>query len=454
MSISIPFPATVRRGRALLALLILLGCQSLGAAEPLIAEARGLVEQGQAAQAHALLAGHEDTHAGDPEFDYWLGLAAVRSGQPSLALFPLERVLSREPLNAAARIELLGAYMQLGQRENAIRELERLERLDPPARAREAMDQARRELELEPPEDDDRAPAGLSGHLGLEVGHDSNPGSWPDTELELLPGITGEISPEDTTYTALQGGLRHRVATGARQDLVFSAQGLMRGNHEDEAEQFDLDFLQLGGEWGYRLDDRRGFALGLEGSELRLDGDHYRRMTGLWGEWRHRLRDDLRYTAQLGWRDMDFEVDRFDHDQWRADLKLHYQLSPRWRTDLELQAAYEDADDERPGEDARRERIRLRGFYIAGQHHRLGADLSYRWVHYSEDYEPFESLDFDNGPQRRRDETWEVGAQWEFFPAAGWLIRARVQHRDQDSTLDLFDYDQTQVSLGLNLFFQ
>ncbi len=422
------------------------------AVEGPVSEARALLERGEADEAYRLLAALEPEHAGNPEFDYWLGLAAVRAGEPSQALFPLERVLAREPLNAGARLELVGAYIQLGQRDNAVTELERLEQLDPPPRARRAMDEARRQLGVEPPERQQRA-TGLSGYLGLELGHDSNPGSWPETELELLPGITGEISPDETLFAGLQGGVRHRIHAGERQNFSISANGMVRRNDEEAAEQFDLDFLQLEGQWGYRLNGHQEIGAGVEGGELRLDGDHYRQMLGLWGEWRNQLREDLQYRVRLGWRDMDFEADRFDHDEFRAVLAMQYQHTERWRTDLDLDLRYEDAVSERPGENAFRQRIRGRTFYMLNPRHRLGADLALRWTQYSEDYTPVEALDFDNGDQSRRDRSLVLGAQWEYFPAEGWLVRARAQHRDQSSSLDLFEYDQTLVNLGVTRFF-
>src|SRR5207244_648186 len=80
--------------------------------------------QKQPKQAYALLLPQEAARAGDPEFDYLLGLAALDSGELERAVFALERVLAVQPDNHLARAEIARAYLEMGARDAARQELE------------------------------------------------------------------------------------------------------------------------------------------------------------------------------------------------------------------------------------------------------------------------------------------------------------------------------------------
>ena len=66
---------------------ILLLSVGVSYAADVIHEARALLQSGQSAQAYALLAPLEESRAGDPEYDYLLGISALDSGKPGLAAF-------------------------------------------------------------------------------------------------------------------------------------------------------------------------------------------------------------------------------------------------------------------------------------------------------------------------------------------------------------------------------
>ena len=113
-----------RRSRMVPAVLalVLSVVSSAGAAD--LEKALGLIAGGNAQQAYELLAAEEEANAGDPNFDYLLGLAALDSGQPGRAVFALERVLAVDPTHARARAEIARAYFQLGELETSRQEFE------------------------------------------------------------------------------------------------------------------------------------------------------------------------------------------------------------------------------------------------------------------------------------------------------------------------------------------
>ena len=69
------------------------------AASPVQAQDAG----GEAQARYAALAQQEAAKAGDPAFDYQLGLAAIDAGRYGEAIIALQRVLAVQPDNAPAR---------------------------------------------------------------------------------------------------------------------------------------------------------------------------------------------------------------------------------------------------------------------------------------------------------------------------------------------------------------
>ena len=92
----------------------------------LAAQARALVERGDATQAFGLLDPYEDRLGGDVDFDYWLGVAALESDRLDRAVIAFERVLVRRPDFDSARLELARTYLRMGALDVAAQEFQRL----------------------------------------------------------------------------------------------------------------------------------------------------------------------------------------------------------------------------------------------------------------------------------------------------------------------------------------
>ena len=84
--------------------------------------ARGLIQANQGRAAYELLAPLEQQRAGDVEYDYLLGLAAIDAEQFTRAVFALERVLAMRPEHPQARAEIARAYFLMGENKAARQE--------------------------------------------------------------------------------------------------------------------------------------------------------------------------------------------------------------------------------------------------------------------------------------------------------------------------------------------
>jgi FimV-like protein len=92
-----------------------------------LADAERLIAKGQSADALDLLLPLEPLLAGSPDYDYLLGLAALQTGQHSLAISALERVTLVQPAHAGAWLDLAVAYRASGDPRSARRLLEHVQ---------------------------------------------------------------------------------------------------------------------------------------------------------------------------------------------------------------------------------------------------------------------------------------------------------------------------------------
>ncbi len=102
--------------------------------------AKALLDKGEAKAAYALLEPLEPQRAGDPEYDFLLGLAALEIGKNTNAVFALERVLAVDPNHARARAEIARAYAALGEASTAKQEFEAAKRQGVPPEVANTID--------------------------------------------------------------------------------------------------------------------------------------------------------------------------------------------------------------------------------------------------------------------------------------------------------------------------
>lgn len=420
---------------------------SAEAPQELLDEARGLLQQDQPQQAFELLSGQSVQYAGDTEFDYWLGLSAVRAGEYGHASFALERVIERQPNHAGARLELATTYVALGQEEEAARQLDILRTLNPPPAAAKRIEQlseaVARRTEREARQDQ-------LFYVSLEGGHDDNAGTWPDTSLDVLPG-NAAIRPVDSAFYGARLGGSKNFQVAPDQKVGVTGQLYGRRHEQEDAEQFDQNFGLLRLRWVRDLDGRQEIDLGAEAATLELDGEGYYDLAGAYATWRNRVSETVTYDATLRGRDIAFEVETNDYFFWHLGGSVQYQLTPRLRLDLGISAELEDAGEDRAGGDARIGGLDASARYALASRQVLTGEVQYSYAEYQDTYDAFVALN----PQAedRNDERYELALGHEWFFADDWQTRLEVRYREQDSSLDLFSYDRMLGTLTLTRYF-
>lgn len=253
-------------------------------ADALTDRAKRLLEQKQPKQAYELLLPQEGARAGDPEFDYLLGVAALDSGNLERAVFALERVLAVQPNNHPARAEIARAYLEMGERDTARREFETVRRQPIPEDAKATIDRFLSAIAA-------AEVTQVTGFVELGVGYDTNVNSatsGSQIALPVLGGIVATLNPNATrradSFATLSGGLNVTHRLSPEWAIVGGAAGA--GKFNKNANDFDTLALDanLGARWSR---DKEAITVGAQFQEFQLDYARFRETTGLVAQWQH-----------------------------------------------------------------------------------------------------------------------------------------------------------------------
>ncbi len=158
------------------------------AADETVSSAKQKLDSGRAQEAYDLLKPLQSTRAGDPDFDFVLGSAALVLGKNTEAVFALERVLAVQPNSAPARAQIARAYFNLKETETAKREFDNVKKQQavPPA-VSETID---RFLEaIARIEESQRT--SIHGYVEIGFGYDTNVNSALSEGTVAIPSAGG-----------------------------------------------------------------------------------------------------------------------------------------------------------------------------------------------------------------------------------------------------------------------
>jgi tetratricopeptide (TPR) repeat protein len=252
-------------------------------AVPAAAQESAAAGKADAEQRYRSLAPQVAQRAGDPAFDYALGIAALDSGRFGEAIIALQRVLAVQPDNAEARAELARAYALAGDIDTARDQFATV--VDDPSLpdpVRQRFTGFVRQF--------DRTIAGggsdVSGFLDVRGGHDSNINSATDLSTVTIPlfaflgpGTLGAgARAQDDQFYELAGGVSGVTAIG-RQDRLFAS---ALGNWRDNFDRGAFDTATLTGTAGYAhsFANRDVISVSAQAQQFWLGKDAYRSALG------------------------------------------------------------------------------------------------------------------------------------------------------------------------------
>lgn len=290
--------------KKLLALLIG-GLSSLTVQATPTDDIRTLLEAGRFGDAYRLGSQNAD-ELGNPEFDFFYGIAALDGGNPGEGVLALERCLLAFPDNRSARFHLARGYYILGEDQRARSEFSALiGKADPTERVgiERFLDAIRaRESRYRPT---------FSFFTEVGMGYDSNVNVGASTgSVAGLPGFTvnpaGTSAREADSFVSFAAGAQgsHPIAPG----MVLYG-GLQGNSRWHGAKQNDI-FDQYGGlaQGGITsIDGRNIYRAGIEYNQLAIDDQNYLQAASILGEWGRQLDQFNRLGLHLQYSQLRYE---------------------------------------------------------------------------------------------------------------------------------------------------
>ena len=416
---------------------VILATLSLSAfADAALEHAKQLLVEHQPKQAYEMLAPLEPQRAGDPEFDYLLGIAALDSGEIERAIFALERVLAVQPDNALARAEIARAYYLAGERDTARREFENVKHEKIPEKARETVD---RYLSAIAASEVTRVQA----YFEMGIGSDSNVNAATASSQIAIPslgGVIATLNPGTTQNSDLFTGMAGGVNFTHKLSDTWAAVGSAAATGSFYRDATDFNRLTLDGSLGARwAKDADAITVGALAQDFQLQNDRYRDAWGGVAQWQHSYDERRQITGYLQHARLHYPSQNVrDADRDIAGIGYAQAFAGTY-TPVLYASVYAGQEKERDSQ------FPWLGHKPAGL--RLGgqATLGNGWS-------AFGSLAFEqrryNGAdptflETRRDNELDAGAGLGYLIRAGVTLLGQVSHTDSDSNIQLYKFRRT-----------
>ncbi len=431
------------------AMALLIIAMSLPArADDLLARVRALQEAGRAQEAIELLLPLESERAGDPEYDYLLGVTALDAGRDTEAVFALERVLAMQPDNVAARAHIARAYFNLKENAASRREFESVRAHTIASDTARTIDRYLSAI--------DRADAGaaLRAQFFLEfaAGYDSNVNGATDLSQIALPAFNGlefTLDPDaqelDSAFFSFSMGTAVNAPLSSRTSVIGGLTLHRRFNPSEP--NFDTGYLD--GYLGVTSKSGRDTwtAIGQLNTFLLDDPDYsggYRNAAGATVQWARDLAARRQLTAYLQYAALHYPSES-ERNADRVVIGVGYAFALPGADVSGYLGAYGGL-----------ERVRDDSFEFLGHRPigiRLGGQtaLSERsWLFGSLGYERRDYRGEDPGfLATRRDDQYAAAAGVHFLLEQEWRLSPQVSYIRNVSNIELNEYDRWQAYVTL-----
>ncbi|MDH4095385.1 MAG: tetratricopeptide repeat protein [Betaproteobacteria bacterium] len=424
---------------------VLLFASAWAWADAVTDRARSLLQRNDPVAAYKLLQPLEPQRAGDPEFDYLLGIAALDAGDPERAIFALERVLAVQPDNLQARAEIGRAYLATGEREAARREFEAVRARQVPPQVRSTIDGYLSAIAA-------AEQTQVTSYLDVWAGYDSNVNSATPSSTIAIPAIGPVFTLAPSLLETSDQFINVALGTYFTRkldhswSLVGSLGGVLRRNFS--ASLFDTDTVDgsLGVRFARGLD---AITIGLQGQYFGVGSSAYRTTGGGVAQWQHNFDERtqvtvfgqyaaLRYDTQPV-RDADRSIGgvAFGKTFIGAYAPTIF-LSVYGGQEKELDEAYPHLGHTPVG-------VRLGGQLRLGGGYSAYGSLAYEQREYG-------------GPDplflvTREDKQTDVILGLSYLWRPGVTFRLQTWYTDNSSNIVLNDYDRTETSLAVRFNF-
>ena len=394
----------------------------------LLIEAEALIGRGRNEEAFGLLSKHEFELAGNPLYDYLLGVAALDSGRYGEAIFSLQRTLDVQPDFSGARLALARAHYEAGEKAPARALFLQLMDEQPPAAVRQVVNKYLAALDPRP-----RPKSRFKPFIDAFVGYDSNANASTDDltflGFMLSPDSVGTSSP----FAELAAGF-----DWFRQSSPKSAWfARVRAGYRDNPEASFVNASRVNGQLAYAW--RKGSIFGragLDGYWGARNGHYNENYGGVNVELGRQIADrwDISANFRYGAQRYEDNINILDVDRSFYSVGLRRRVMDRASVRLDLIG----------GNDFERERGSPYGNSKAGGRLSFIAPLTEN-IRVSGSFGVLETYYdglFFGVPREDEQTTAMLQMQFHNVLSTGLTISPRVLYIDNDSDVSLYTYDR------------
>ncbi|CAN5875563.1 hypothetical protein BH11PSE8_BH11PSE8_20600 [soil metagenome] len=407
-----------------------------------------LLERNDPAAAYAALEGQEVQRAGDPRYDYLLGIAALDSGHLTRAIFALERLLTVQPANHPARAELARAYLAAGESGSARVELAQVRHADLPPAAAAAIDRVLGALDKVAPPGGPKA----SAYLELGGGRDGNVNSATNAGQFAIPAFGGllfTVAPgnrrQHDLFGFAAGGASVQWALDDAWKLLASANVRATANRR----LHDMNTVVADGRVG--LSHGQGTnvqTVALESTGAWVSSRIYRSANGASAQWQSQVDPVSQLSAFAQWSRQHYSG-QAERDTDRTVLGGAYARNLGAQA-VAYGSAYLADERARAGEFAYHGH-RAAGLRLGGEYRLGDATVTFfEAQHERRRYGGQEPL-FD---ARRQDRQTDLVGGVRYTPAPQWQLLPQVRYTRAESGVVLYDYTRLVFQISVRRDFQ
>ena len=405
-----------------------------GDAEHLYQQAESLLASGNTRNAYELLRAYESEFAGNPFFDYLLGVAALDSGYSSEAILSLRRAVTAAPGFSGARMELARALYEVGEYAEASPMFATLRGENPPPAVLAVIDTYINAIDSRPTS----PPTQFIPYAELFSGHDSNANGATENQQFMGFMLSPENLKTDTVFIEAAAGFDWNLPRNTNFGWFIGARAGFRDNP-------DASFVDAGVFSGLVSMNWRSGAVfgraGITGYGASRDGESNEAYGGvdfmlgrsLSNSW------DLSVAIRSGALSYDESIEVLDVNRTLYTLGASYRFASRGRFSIEAIGGSDDEQESGSPYGNSKEGARLgliapmgnSAYFIAS----LGSLRS-----------DYDGLFF--GAAREDTQTTSI-MQFEFRDVwtNGLTIAPRLRYIENESDVELYAYNRTEVGL-------
>ncbi len=398
-------------------------------------QARQQLLEGDAQAAYELLYPLHDQYAGEQRYDYLLGASAVDSGNPSIALFALQRVLLQSPSFAGARMELARAYFNLGEMDAARQHFTILLATSPPADVKLAIEAYLLAIEQVREKPNTRWQARVT----MGSGFDSNANSATDENQFLGFDLSENSIANSSSFLLTKGEIDADLFAWQRWSFAASLSSEIKDYRSADFINYQSSSLSVVGQ---RTWARYGVQVNSSSVYTTVDEHFNNRGHYLSANGFYQLNKDQQIALFMRFGQLHYSADQSAKDV--SQTLLGISLSGHVASDKPIvwvMTALAGEDEPLESDSIYKKSLaglRLTAYFTLNTQVILTPSVGMSIA----DFEvPFSGMD-------REDSLYDAKFDMSIRPTKNWVVTTSIGYTRNDSTVLLYDYDKSELSVS------